>query len=157
METKAGSPWLPPVNQIGLVVKDCDKAAEYYSTVYGIGPFGIYDTRFKEATLYGKLAAPSLLRIGIARMGGMEIELIQVLEGGEFYKPFLQMAGEGLHHLGSYVKTAEEYDRWYASATSHGIKPALEYRGRRLQFTYFDTRAEHGVILEIMHMEGRQF
>ena len=145
---------LPPVNQIGVVVRDCEKAAEFYSRMYGIGPFGIYDTKMQEATLYGE-PAPSVLRIGVARMGDLEIELIQVLEGGEFYNESLRTKGEGLHHIGTYIKDLDEYDRTLAEVTKQGIRPSFQYRGRRLKFTYLDTQADHGVIVELMNLEGR--
>ena len=37
---------LPPVNQIGVAVRDVSKAADFYSTLFGVGPFNVY-----EATL----------------------------------------------------------------------------------------------------------
>ena len=30
---------LPPVSQIGVVVRDVNRAADYFSSVFGIGPF----------------------------------------------------------------------------------------------------------------------
>jgi len=34
---------LPPVSQIGIVVRDMDKAIEYYSSAFGWGPFNALD------------------------------------------------------------------------------------------------------------------
>ena len=89
---------LPPVNQIGIVVRDAEKVSRYYSSIFGIGPFTTYDMNLTRATLNGK-PAPTSLRMVIARMGPVEIELIQVLDGGDFYTGFLDTHGEGLHHL----------------------------------------------------------
>ena len=34
---------LPPVEQIGFVVKDIDEATEYYSSTFGWGPFQVFE------------------------------------------------------------------------------------------------------------------
>jgi len=146
---------LPPINQIGIVVEDVEKTAEHYYSTLGIGPFVINDNYFQRATLYGE-PAPTKLRFAIARKGAIEIELIQVLEGGKFYSELLRSRGEGLHHLGSYMKDLDAYDRKVAEVISHGFRPTFQYRGRSLKFTYFDTQAIGGVIFELIHLEGRE-
>ncbi len=142
----------PPINQIGIVVKDAEKAAEYYSSTFGIGPFTIYDTNLQRATLYGE-SSPSRLKMAIAQGGVMEIELIQVLEGGEFYTDFLHNKGEGLHHAGSYTDNFDSYNRILAEMIRQGINPSFQYGGKSLSFTYFDTQAIGGVILELIYLK----
>ncbi len=83
----------------------------------------------------------------------MDIELIQVLEGGEFYTGFLRNKGEGLHHVGSYTDNFDCYDRILAEIIKQGIKPSFQYRGKSLSFTYFDTQAIGGVILELIYLK----
>ena len=41
---------LPPISQIGILVNDAAKTAEYYSSVLGIGPFRTYDVDMPEGT-----------------------------------------------------------------------------------------------------------
>lgn len=145
---------LPPVNQIGIVVQDAAKTAEYYAATLGIGPFVFHDMNLVRAMLHGE-PAPSRLIMALARMGPLEIELIQVLAGGEFYSEFLRNRGEGLHHLGSYMADLDSYDKMLAELENQGIKPTFQYRGRSLRFTYLDTRTVGGVIFELIHLEGR--
>lgn len=145
---------LPPVNQVGIVVKDAEKVAEYYSAMFGIGQFVFHDMNLPRAMLRGE-PAPSHLKMAIAQMGAIEIELIQVLEGGEFYTEFLRNQGEGLHHLGSYIDDYARYDRRLAELVNQGIKPTFQYHGRSLGFAYLDTQAIGGVIFELIHLEGR--
>ena len=145
---------LPPVSQIGIVVKDIEKTAEYYTSMFGIGPFTVYDTGLPGAVSYGK-PAPVKMKIALAQTGLIEIELIQPLEGGELYTEFLRNKGEGLHHLGIHVGDFETYDGLLAKLGNQGIKSPLSYRGRRLAFAYLDTQVIGGVILELIHLEGR--
>ena len=146
---------LPPVNQVGIVVRDAEKVSRYYSSIFGIGPFTTYDMNLARATLNGE-PAPTSLRMVIARMGAVEIELIQVLDGGDFYTGFLDAHGEGLHHLGSYIDDLDSYDRTLAELSAQGIRPTFQYRGRSLRFSYLDTRATGGVILELINLERKQ-
>ena len=145
---------LPPVSQIGIVVKDVEKTAEYYFSMFGIGPFTIQEASMEGSVSYGK-PAPVKMKVAFAQMGPVEIELIQPLEGGELYTEFLRSKGEGLHHLGIDVGDFDTYDRILAELDNRGIKPLLSYRGRRLDFAYLNTQVIGGVILELLHREGR--
>ncbi len=44
---------LPPVEQIGIVVKDMDQAIDYYSSTFGWGPFHVMDLEMKGSHLPG--------------------------------------------------------------------------------------------------------
>ncbi len=145
---------LPPVNQVGVVVYNAAKTAEYYAATFGIGPFIFHEMNLERAMLNGK-TAPTRLIMALARMGSLEIELIQVLAGGEFYTGFLRDKGEGLHHMGSYMADLESYDKMLAELDNQGIKPTFQYRGRSLRFTYLDTQTAGGVIFELINLEGR--
>jgi len=150
MKNRTETPFvLPPINQTGIIVRDAEKISRHYSSTFGIGPFTTHDMDLARATLNGE-PAPTKLRMVIAQMGPMEIELIQVLDGGDFYTGFLKQHGEGLHHLGSYVDDPDSYDNILAELSEQGIKPTFQYRGRSLRFSYLDTRANGGVILELI-------
>ena len=145
---------LPPVRQVGIVVENIEKTAKYYSSMFGIGPFTIYDNDLPRAVSNGK-PAPVRMKTAFAQMGPIQIELIQPIEGGEVYTEFLQNKGEGLHHLGIYVDDFETYDRLLAELNNLGIKSLLSYRGRRIGFAYLDTQVIGGVMLELIHREDK--
>ena len=69
----------PNVGHIGVVVKDIDRVIEYYSPVFGIGPFEIYDFRPHKAWVRGQEVRPFELRIATAGIGSANLELIQVV------------------------------------------------------------------------------
>jgi methylmalonyl-CoA/ethylmalonyl-CoA epimerase len=143
---------LPLVSQIGVVVRDVDRAADWYSSVFGLGPFTIYEW---VPDRHWVLEEPSYLKLkmGKAQWGGIELELIQPLEGESHHRDFLATVGEGLHHLGFNVNN---YDEVYEKFLSQGFKPLMRaesfvaaYNGH-LRACYFDTRQIGGVLFEII-------
>lgn len=143
---------LPPPSQIGVVVKDVQKTAEFYSSSFGLGPFTVYDFVpekhwFKEEPSFVKL------KMGKAMWGHLELELLQPLEGKSLHEEFLRTHGEGLQHLGINVRN---YDEVFARMKKEGFQPLMRaetvvetYKGY-LRACYFDTRKVGGVILEII-------
>ena len=142
---------LPPISQVGIVVKDAAKTAEYYSSVFGIGPFDIQEFEMPGVIFDGK-PVTAKMRIARAQMGPVEIELIQILEGGEYYTEFIRQKGEGLHHLGIQIDDFDTYDRLLTELDKKGIRPVLSRRGRRQAFAYLHA-AVGGVVLELFHIE----
>jgi 4-hydroxyphenylpyruvate dioxygenase-like putative hemolysin len=143
---------LKNINQIGVVVKNMEKAVDYYSTTFNVGPFTVYDFVpekhwFMEEPSYLKL------RLGKAMWDNIELELIEPLSGRSLHKEFLEKHGEGLQHLGFNVDNYIEVFNGFIMA---GFKPLMRcdtyvetYKGN-LKACYFDTRAVGGVIFEII-------
>lgn len=143
---------LPPLSQIGVVVKDVDRAVEYYSSAFGLGPFTTYEF-MPEKHWYMEEPSPLKLRMGKAVWGSIEWELIQPLEGESLHEEFLKTNGEGLQHLGFNVPN---YDEVFDKMKNAGFQPLMRaetyvatYKGY-LRACYFDTRRVGGVIFEII-------
>jgi len=135
------------LHHIAVVVKDMDRAIEYFSSL-GIGPFQAYPPMRD----YIKVNVPDkeafyALSIGQAQIGPVALQLIQPGEGRTIYKDFLNKKGEGVFHLGFVVK---DVDKEEARLTAQGLKVLSS--GRRADgsgFTYFDTAEKAGVVLLI--------
>lgn len=143
---------LPPVSQIGVVVRDVRKTADYYSSLFGIGPFTIYEF-VPEKHWYMEELTYSKIMMGKAMWGNLELELIQPLEGKSLHMDFLEQNGEGLQHLGFNVPNFDEVFEKFIQA---GFKPLLRgetyvetYKGY-LKACYFDTQKIGGVLFEII-------
>jgi methylmalonyl-CoA/ethylmalonyl-CoA epimerase len=94
---------------IGLVVKDMDAAIKRL-TALGIGPFRprILPPDAKE-TYRGKPFIPGKrVAIQLTRIGNLELELIQPLDGASPHQEFLDSKGEGIQHLGFIVDNLAE-------------------------------------------------
>lgn len=87
------------VDHIGAVVKDVEKAVEYYESL-GIGPFETIGASI-EKRVRGKVVDPSSIKLKVrtARMGPVNLELLQPVEGESVWKEFLETRGEGIQHI----------------------------------------------------------
>ncbi len=137
---------LPPVSQIGVVVRDVDKAIEYYSKNFGLGPFKTIVISRKDAVVRGK-PANYKAKLAFADMGQAQLELIEILEGETIQKEFLNSKGEGIHHLGFIVKDLEgEVAKWEKG----GFGVLQRSKPGEPGFAYMDTERVGGVILELI-------
>jgi methylmalonyl-CoA/ethylmalonyl-CoA epimerase len=143
---------LPPINHIGVVVRNIDKAIQYYSSIFGLGPFTVYEFEPEKHWFMGE-PSPIKLILAKAMWDNIELELLQHLEGKTIHKEFLDTHGEGLQHLGFLVPNYEEmYDKFRKA----GFAPLMRaetyvetYKGN-LKACYFDTRRVGGIIFEIV-------
>ncbi len=140
---------LNEVNQIGIVVKDVERAIRNYSDIFGILFPTVVVREYFNMTYRGK---PGNFRIkaALGMLGQLQIELIEVLEGETIYGEFLKEKGEGLHHLGFIVKNMEDRIRALESL-GIGILQSGERVGSR--FAHMDTERIIGVIFEFIERE----
>ena len=143
---------LPPMSQIGIVVKDMDKTIEYYEKVLGLGPFIRPDIFYQEKYYYGEPINSEWI-MGFCSLGSVELELIQPITGPTVYHDFLKEKREGLHHLGFDVK---DFDKKLALCREMGIKIIQNGQGKTSRFAYLDTEKIGGVIFELIQREKRR-
>ncbi len=143
---------LPPPFQIGVVVTNAERAAQYYSSVFGIGPFKVYDFA-PDKHWYMEEPSYVRFRMGKAAWGALEFELIEPLKGKSMHQEFLHTNGEGIQHLGFAVN---DYEMAYDRFRKAGFKPAMraetavEACNGYLKACYFDTRSVGGIVFEII-------
>lgn len=129
------------LNQVCVVVRDVDKTIEQYTSVFGIGPFRRYEVPLKRGE------AQPTLKVAMARLGEVQLELIQAEPGENIYWEFFQKHGEGLHHLGFDVKDMEAELRWLKEK---GVGVLRSGKGGKISFAYLDTAHLTGTILELL-------
>ena len=138
---------LPPVRQIGLVVRDLEKTADFYHSTFGIGPFSsAAEWKFDDIIMRGK-PTDSRIKLAFADSGPLQIELIQPLEGENIYTEFLRSGNEGLHHLGFEV---DNFEGMLAKFKRRGIEPIFWKNFGFMAFAYLDTGKIGGVIVELL-------
>ena len=115
---------LGKMSHVGIVVRDMDKAVEYYGSVFGLGPFTteVYD--LKSFAYRGKTAS-ARVKAAIAYSGPVFIELVQVLEGETVHTEFLRERGEGLQHVAFLVRNLDEKLKELAKS---GVEPVMRLR-----------------------------
>ena len=92
---------IPQINQVGVVVHDVEKAAKFMEESFGI-KFITFQMPEARAILRGKEVS-FITKIGLARVGNIDLELMQIVQGEHIVKEFLEKHGPGIHHLGIYV------------------------------------------------------
>ncbi|MBS0366907.1 MAG: VOC family protein [Proteobacteria bacterium] len=91
-----GALGLPPLAQVGLVVRDLGASMTQYAALYG--PWQRLDGSVQQARYRGR-SADVRLDIAIGHSGPVEIELIQWLAGDSPHREFIDSGREGMHHL----------------------------------------------------------
>jgi methylmalonyl-CoA/ethylmalonyl-CoA epimerase len=137
------------VNQVGIVVKDLERAMKNYADFFGITFPKVFIPEYFNKMYRGE---PSDFRIKIAvgMMGNLQMELIQVLQGKTVYEEFLERNGDGLHHLGFYVKNMDER---IEALSKLGIGVLMKGERAGAKFAYLDTEPIVGVIFEFIEKE----
>lgn len=134
------------VKQIGVVVKDLGEAMKYYTTGFGIGPFRTFEVPISNATLRGK-PIQLKLKVAFARLGSVQLELIEAMPGNNLYWEFLNAKGEGLHHLGFYVTNLEAE---VGKFREQGVGVLQSGQAEGTKFAYLDTEKIGGIIFELI-------
>jgi methylmalonyl-CoA/ethylmalonyl-CoA epimerase len=131
--------------QVGIVVKDIDKAISYFSSVFGIGGFQKLEAPQLEVEIRGKPCKIDV-KVALAPLGDSQLELIQAEPGENIYWEFYQKHGEGLHHLGFEVKNL---DAEVSQFKEKGVKVLM---GGKV-FAYLDSTQMGGVIFELLRQD----
>jgi len=146
---------VPALTQIGIVVKDLDKTVKDYWNMLGIGPWQILTMEspgMYDQTYHGKSAC-FRYKAGLAKVGPVEIELMENIEGTTTYSDFMAKHGEGGHHLQYLVDSVETIDRHVEVMARKGISSAGGGRfGDNGGWNYLDTASALGTIWEPVKM-----
>ena len=138
---------LPPVNQVGFVVRDLKKAIAFYEPLFG--EFVEMDAGEMEWEYRGKPEMSSL-KLAFGKSGDVEIELIEWISGESPHKEFLDAGREGMHHLRFIVDNVEEKVReaeahgyreiWYKRFAEGLAASYLEREGDALIIEFFENK-----------------
>lgn len=142
---------LPPIDQVGYVVRDIDRAVEIYGGIFG--EFTRMDSA-TPGTLYRGERSDVTLKMAFGRSGPIEIELIEWVSGKSPHKEMLDTRGEGVHHvrfrvddISGYRKKLEE--RGFLVVWSHSM-PEL-----KAEWAYLEgPEGRGGAMIELFAMPG---
>ncbi|MEM1671861.1 MAG: VOC family protein [Archaeoglobaceae archaeon] len=124
------------IYQIGVVTRDIDKLTGFFREKFGVD-FVIFETQQQKGRL----------KIALTNLGEVQLELIQVLEGETIHAEFLKRKGEGLHHIGFFVKNLDEKLR---IAKENGMEVVEQGEIAGVRYAYLDTEKDIGLTLEFI-------
>ena len=148
MSQQEASPFiLPPVYQLGYVVRDIERACKHYESVFGTGPFSdVIDVNMDGAILRGK-PVDTRIKVAFVQSGDVQIELIEPVGGKNPYTEFLEARGEGIHHLAYKV---DDMEAMKAVFTEKVGEPVFYRDMGVMEFAYYDTSEVGGLMIEFL-------
>lgn len=141
---------LPKIHQLGLLVEDVETAAKELEGS-GIGPFFIaagspvfWMERGDKKAIQG--------RLGLAYYQGIELELLEPLEGSEFYTRSLDPDGRiVVQQLGFLVDNVETWaDKLAMAGTSLWLLGRLQLGPAKYDFAYMKPLEDSNLIIEFI-------
>ena len=90
------------------------------------------------------------MRVAMANMGGILLEIIEPLHGQNIYSEFLKEKGEGLHHVAFNVDNYDEAIAFFRDQGVHILQEGTWSGG--FEFAYLDTNIVLPFVTEIFRI-----
>lgn len=139
----------PHFMQVAFMVDDLETAAMNWVRTTGIGPFlTVPHVQLAEYDYRGRKSSGLDFSVAIAQSGGMQIELVQQhCDSPSAYRDTIAKGQTGFHHLAIY---AADYDAAYRHYVDQGFASALDGVFGQMRFSYIDTSAAIGCMIELL-------
>ena len=142
------------IGQIGIVVKDVTASAKFLHEKLGIGPFAIIPLDHCLANYQGEDRSYRL-KVGLAGYGGVTIELCEVVAGHPILCDYLPDSGQGVHHIGFYVRDLDAAIAQWAERGGTVLQRGTFLPGGGT--AYLSTPEYAGMLIELIQMpKGRE-
>lgn len=137
------------VMQVALMVDDIESACMNWVRTTGIGPFfHVPRIVLEEYDYRGRAASGLDFSVAIAQSGGVQIELVQQhCDSPSAYRDTIAKGQGGFHHLAIYTG---DYDAAYAGYVDQGFAAAVDGSFGGFRFSYIDTSAAIGCMIELI-------
>jgi len=144
----------PETVQICIVTKDLDALVRTYADTLGIGPWWVqqYEPPLLTHRTYRGKPGNYTMRLALAWTGQLNWEIIQPLQGPSIYHDFLEEHGEGLQHVGVFLKDmATDWADVHRKFGERGFKPIQEGQWQGAEFCYFETEQAAKTTIEVIN------
>ncbi|MFN8376702.1 MAG: VOC family protein [Anaerolineae bacterium] len=155
------------IAQVCVMSSDIEATARGFNQL-GIGPFKVwhYQPPMVSNTQLRKKPQHFTMKLGLAWVGAMEVEIIQPMEGESIYREYLAQHGTGLHHMSlgydSFPRAVKRMERQQIPVLQSGMLNApLLVGGMTLpplpdfiakpfgpRFAFFDSEKILGTVVE---------
>lgn len=139
--------------QVAFMVDDLEAAAMRWIRTTGVGPFlTVPHVQLAEYDYRGRKGAGLDFSVAIAQSGGLQIELVQQhCDSPSAYRDTIAKGQAGFHHLAIY---AADYDAIYGHYMDQGFVSAIDGIFGQMRFSYIDTSAEIGCMIELLEEDA---
>ena len=129
---------------LAVVVRDIDEAVKRLEAL-GIGPFKSASVTLTEKPLFHGKPSDAEVKESKTKVGEVEVELLQPVEGESPFQEFLDSKGEGIHHI---AFTVDDLDKEVAQLTRQGVSILLSAQMQGMKGVYLDIGVG-GIIIEL--------
>lgn len=141
--------------QVAIMVQDIERACMEWVRTTGIGPFlHVPHVVLEEYDYRGTPASGLDFSVAIAQSGGVQIELVQQhCDSPSAYRDTIAKGQGGFHHLAVYT---DDYETAYARYVDQGFVAAVDGTFGGFRFSYVDTTASIGCMVELIEKNPLQ-
>lgn len=142
---------IPKFDQVGIVVKDIEKAAEIFGSLLNFRAKLNIVEQSSDVNYKGQEGTVKMKKI-MQHWGDKQLEIVEVVEatGPNVYSDAIEAGRFGLHHLGTYTKNAEEMLKFFKE--KYNIDVIQSGKAGKINFYYLDTEKILGFILELINI-----
>lgn len=133
------------ITQLGYVYKDIKNQANLLESRLGVPKFAYFENKFQGTYRYRGKDTKYWNLIALSKGIGLQIELVQLIEGDCIFSEFINAGKEGLHHYGIFVKEIAPIRELFLDK---GFEIVHEGTTGIVNVLYFDTLDLLGVYLE---------
>jgi catechol 2,3-dioxygenase-like lactoylglutathione lyase family enzyme len=135
---------------MGFVVRDLERAVQYWTETLGVGPFFLHrHVTFEDYRYRGQSSLPPVVSLALGHSGDVQIEIIQQHDDRPSpYRDFLEAGRAGLQHVSTWL-SPDEYDRAMHRLRTSGASIAHEgsVPGVGMRFAYWATDTVPGGLM----------
>jgi methylmalonyl-CoA/ethylmalonyl-CoA epimerase len=139
-------------SQIAWVVKDVEKAKNFFKEMFGVSnfsPTGTTRLQDYKGTYYGQPADAENL-VTMTYSGGTFIEVIQPISGKSIFMDYIENNPTGgIQHI-AYSTSITNLDNVISDFENRGFTVVSSFDTPIAKIVFFDTREDIGVFTEIM-------
>lgn len=142
------------VRQVAIMVRDIEARARAWADVLGVPvpPIIITDPLEQARTEYMGAPTPARAKLAFFKLGQVDLELIEPIDGPSTWRDQLDQHGESLHHIAFHIEGMGERLA-YLDARGIPLVQRGEYTGGR--YAYVDSAPQLGAIIELLENDRR--
>jgi methylmalonyl-CoA/ethylmalonyl-CoA epimerase len=131
---------LKKINHIAIAVNNIEEASKFYQTVLGLDLSGV------------EVVAAQKTRVGFFKIGESNIELVQPTESDSPLVKFLEIKGQGMHHICFEVDDVEAEVKAYLEKGATLIDQKPRPGAHNTNVAFIHPKSSNGVLIELCEL-----
>ncbi|MGF1586573.1 MAG: VOC family protein [Bacteroidales bacterium] len=136
--------------QVGVIVEDIEKSAEFYASMLGVDKPGIIVAAGHESrpTIYRGNPSNATAKLAFFEFENIQFELIEPDGTPSIWQEFADNEGQGIQHIAFWVDDIDEAEQRFISAGMEVLQSGGWDGGA---YSYIDATKQMGTIIELLH------